>query len=805
MTTGPTHVVTSEAPIVDTFGDSGTTSNTANTEVVEVAHKATTARELFDSTHDHVDRTNMDLMSRPTVVLSGAFTSTDTATTFANIDIVPFLAGTLLNSQKLNGYYAYRADVRLRLQVNGNRFQTGRYILAWCPDGGSSHIVGNDYYNLYHRGCLTQITQLPHVEIDIACDTEVELVIPYTNYFPSYQVCLNATTTNFSTGVVFLYPYEALSVPTGSTVADFVLWGNFENIETVGVAFPQSGLTMTKKRKGKSIATKELDSVKKGPISSVLGVISDIAGAVSVVPMLTEVALPVSWAASFLAGAAQAFGWSKPSDQSPVHRIKPHIQPFLCNVDAVDAGEVLGLSIENAVSVLPGFAGTDVDEMSIDHIKQIPAFVFKTSISTSDTTGTNIYGINVQPRNPVGIVGSLATYWAHPPVSYIAKAFKYWRGSLKYTFKFVKTEFHSGRYAVYFQPHDWNSGGAVTPPTNVFSSWYLKEIMDLREGNEYSITIPYLNNNLWCSTDYNAHIGSLFLTCIDPLVGPSSVSSTVTVLIEVSAGDDFEVAVPKLSVDVTACLATYQSGLTNMCKVNDSVLGNGTPNTHSTIATESSIGEKVVSLRALMKKFTVVNRYTGTNNWLLPAADVNTTFILTPTIDVRVDVAGGASLFKGDYFSYFGSMYAMFRGSIRAKYIGFGNNNLGTVFAQYPNGMLYSSTVVGSTTSTLTNVLFSETGNMTVNLNSSNAGVEVTAPFYNDNIATPVRAMLINGTISGASGNSLVNLPITAPEAPKNSLLFSISAANPNAMILRAIGEDASFGRFVSCPLTLAQ
>jgi hypothetical protein len=101
----------------------------------------------------------------------------------------------------------------------------------------------------------------------------------------------------------------------------------------------------------------------------------------------------------------------------------------------------------------------------------------------------------------------------------------------------VKTEFHSGRYAVVFSP------GNQTPPAFASSNYLYREVLDLRESNEFTITIPYTSTLPYLQFD--SIMGYVSVFAINPLVAPTTVSPTVTCLVEVCADDTFEVAVPR--------------------------------------------------------------------------------------------------------------------------------------------------------------------------------------------------------------------------------------------------------------------
>lgn len=49
-------------------------------------------------------------------------------------------------------------------------------------------------------------------------------------------------------------------------------------------------------------------------------------------------------------------------------------KPYSQNCDVLDMSQNFGLSASNEVTTLPGFAGTDVDEMNLNYIAQIPAY-----------------------------------------------------------------------------------------------------------------------------------------------------------------------------------------------------------------------------------------------------------------------------------------------------------------------------------------------------------------------------------------------------------------------------------------------
>lgn len=153
--------------------------------------------------------TLQDFLQKPTRIASGSLSTTDSTKLFT---IDPYNA--LLTSVKQNKFYGVgliRADIVVKLEINAVRFQQGRYILAFYPFGGMPSYGNVQMFNA-HTSCLTAISQLPHVEIDIAKETHVTFRIPFIADSP-----MIATQSSVTYGNLFLVPYSALQAGSGDT------------------------------------------------------------------------------------------------------------------------------------------------------------------------------------------------------------------------------------------------------------------------------------------------------------------------------------------------------------------------------------------------------------------------------------------------------------------------------------------------------------------------------------------------------------------------------------------------------------
>lgn len=507
-------------------------------------------------------------------------------------------------ADKLKGFFGIKATQVFRLVVNGQRFQQGRYIMAWIPYGGSGGLAKFTVATKMRAYDLTTITQLPHVEIDINTQTEAILEVPYTSVYSHYPLNNTDPTTWGFLGQVFLYPYSALTTPSGSTTASYTVYSSLKDVSLAAPAFPQSNIAITTtERKASGITGVTESSLKPSHFAKVAsGALNYIGDNIPTVSWFTR---PAAWAASVASGVLAAFGWSNPIDIAPVTRALQTIFPYANNCDAVDSSMPLSLTASNEVELLTGNGSPDRDEMVIDYIKTIPAYTSGFNLSTADTQGLSVYNTSLSPGNFFNTYFSGgATFKTMPPIGFLASIFDLYRGSIRFTFKIVKTEFHSGRYAIQFNPYEVRTGTPALPG-NAGGLWLHREIIDIRECSEFTYVVPWTSLSTYKPTSGNGwSYGSLQIVCINPLVGPVTVSSTVRVLVEVSAAPDMEFAVPTQIIVAPIIPVAPQSNIT--LPSNNNLIASGTIGSSSTdsedlIPARVCIGEKITSLLQVAK------------------------------------------------------------------------------------------------------------------------------------------------------------------------------------------------------------
>jgi hypothetical protein len=716
----------------------------------------------------------VDFLSKPIRISTGEFQTTDSGTTFGMFAVLTGILNNPIYAEKTRGFLGIKADVVLRLQCNANPFQQGRYVLAFIPTMGTnpnSPIAGG--YLLAHRFGMQQTSQLPHVELDINCDTECILRIPFSSAETMFSLrSASSMDGHTDIGVAFMRPYVALSSVAGSTTASYTLWAHLENVELFGPTIPQMA--------GGTLSEIELKKSGLGPISGPLTKVSKAATIISEIPLLSDFASLTAFFADVGARAASAFGFSKPLTQQPITRMLRTTFPSAVNVDGVSHGVNLAYSEKNQLELMPGFAGSKFDEMSIDYIKSIPGYYKNVVWTTAHTADTVLYNAGMCPMeftSQPSDNGVLLTNFT--PVAWLGTIFGVFRGSFVLRLKFVKTCFHSGRIMVTFIPIDHRFPIPTLTDVSLYP-YANRTIIDIREGNEATIGIPYTNNMNYLPVDQP--YGYVILSVVDPLKAPATVSSSINILFEAFGGSDIEFAQPKRLEWGPYWPTAAQMG--DPCELDYSTIG-GASITPSDIFARSCIGEKILSLRSLIKGFVPIPNFDHS----VPVGNV---YEFNPYAVLVFKNAGPAQTTNPtqriDYFSYIGSVFAAMRGSVMfygdaaadVKWVA----RLQHEELTQPNTIYTGSTIFPADGRSLINSQPVAHGNTAIE-----GAIMLSVPYYNHYHSIPIADAVFHTT----------PLPVNRDHMPPG-LVTVVTNTSTNVTFSRACGDDFSFGGFVSVP-----
>lgn len=725
--------------------------------------------------------------AKPFRLQSGVFQATDTANTFAPFSYPRDIINDTYYAEKIKGFRYWRGDCTMTLQVNASKFCAGIYKLLYIPYYG--HISANNTSNWYQMHSFTsyQRSQNPGVIIDIARETSVSFKIPFVG--PMTGIPFGASMDNgYNLGYLRLVPFSPYNTGSGQdSTCGYTLWASFENVELFTPAGPQSGVTP---------AVNEQKSKNIGPVQSVATGLRDTAVSLSAVPALTPFAAPAAFFLDITSKVASSFGWSKPPNLDVETKVVRDVMYNNNHFNSSDNSRILSLDEKNMVEILPGFAGTDVDELNFEVFLSRPTLIDKFLWTTSDSANTIITTKAVTPnvfRND--IVDGL-TVTSYTPMSYMCNLFNYWRGDIYYKFQFVTTTMHSGRMAFFFFPII-EDAVSLSPVVN--AQYAFRRIVDLRETNEVTIAVPFTAVSQYRRT-YDtgltnaSAIGLMEVYIVDELVCPNTAPLSVEVLVWSWAGPGFEFAVPKgntlVPVMGQAIVPTPQSGV--------DFLGNSNPIYDETCeASRKCIGERVTSLRQLLRTCKPMQRtvtsYSGNSAAVRP---------FVAPIAVRAAGATTESSYQGDLYTQLLSMFALSRGGVRLKLIPDGGAS--AVFKENfimlhekSNGgfdinsdLRFSSFEVGYFGSNNNenniwpgaNVIFTDT--------ATRFGFEVAVPFYCQ--------------FMSRSNSQLISADRNGNGAPDNRMgscdYLIFNTGGSLISIMRGGADDFNLGQFVSIP-----
>nr|QJI52084.1 MAG: hypothetical protein 2 [Dicistroviridae sp.] len=704
---------------------------------------------------------------------------------------------------KLYGYNLFRGTLCAKVVINAQPFQQGRLLIHVLPFINAQPLS----WLSMHGVDITQMTQHPSVEMDCR-DTSCELEIPWVGPTP----WMSARGTGLDWGrihVTVLCPQSTGA--SGSAGIEVQLFLSIKDAEFAAPIVPQSGDRKRTVRFNKKLSAEaEQDAISEGkPISKALALASRAAEVAKGIPMLSSLAAPAAWVLRSSSNLASAFGWSKPNLTTPPMFVITRPFHNFGNASGTSQSEPLSIDADPMVSILPGFAGSDVDEMSWNYIKSIPAYLENFSFTTSSVVAATLYKKAIGPlllynQYDNGLASpNLAVFRSFPPFGHVANAFGRYRGGIKMILKFVKTDFHSGRILITWSPNP----SLAVDPTLATSAYSMRTIVDIREVTEVEITLPYMLKGAWQQSDLD--MGTVQISVLNTLQAPPTCATAIQVLVYYAAAEDFDLAVVN-----NRSLTPYspQSGDKPNTKA-VGVIGNDS----STIpmVEEYSVGEKFTSLKQLISRYSRMYFNSAT-------MDTTVAFRMYPwsTGVFRgglISTATGAAM--GDFYSFISAGFALARGGMR-----YSINSSNSVFTQidfsrqafdlmeagssstlqlagttlatgFANGSAAVSNLwvkpgVSGATGTLT------TANPAIFVQSPN-GVDVLLPQYTNN---PSRLIVLDSDGTKISTNYSYDLvPFMALQYSQNSSTIT------NKAIYRAAAEDAQLGYFIGFGPLLVQ
>lgn len=516
------------------------------------------------------------ILGRPTRVNGGDFVNGSIATKIIDlpspITLLPSGYNNLIGTAGLRATICYRLEIVAAPQTSG----IVKLVIEPIPALGFS--------KTRHRAtCATMY----NVEVNLANASVAEIRCPFIWDRDYWDLKSTYVDDYFLYAAVCPYLPVQWDTTTVSTPS-YSLYRWLEDIEQVGKTtalvevIPQSANGQVKSER------------YVGPISSWMGFGSRVASALSVIPSLSKLTSPLSWALDTGAKVAAHFGYSKPYNGTPSSVIYMSQGRSLNTCADQEMLQPMGMFANNQVATLTGMNCTDDDEMAINYLTSIPGAIATFELTPTDTINSIKYVTAVNPaffcmqmisdgvsgfaqkhmaciiRSRTMVIGDRAPCIIPTPMGLMASHFQYWRGGIVFRVKFASTKFHSGRVLLSFIPSvdPVASVSGVVSVAPDFSKRYDFEniLVDLRTTSEVDLCVPYIYPTMWCRTDMdisrypsnqvsppyqklNPHSTGVFtISIVDPIYGPDNVPQNIPVIVEVMACEDFEFSAPMTSL-----------------------------------------------------------------------------------------------------------------------------------------------------------------------------------------------------------------------------------------------------------------
>lgn len=616
-----------------------------------------------------------NFLERPIRVWTGVFSGTDTVSqvlwtaTFPDILLSPSV-GTMY-TQKLSGFVGLRANLELKVQINAQKFQQGRLRLQYIP---YATYLPNKVNAI--NASLSGRVACPGVDIDICGGSTPESRVAEATFevpYVSPHLYYNLVTGEGSFGTFFLFVYSPLLSGVSETPnCQVTVWAKLKNPQ---VAFPTGadiGSNPYNPNRMKAQVGGEAKSIQQsGVVSKTLGSLAHTLSIAGQIPVIGKYMAIPEWLADKGAAMVRLFGFSKPTTT-----IETKLRTTQCfaNYNGKDASHKMALSADNEIDTPSGLSGSSLDEMAISSIISIPTFWNSFNWSSATTQDEILWRMPVTPY--LMQTTAVPPYVSTTPLGYVAQCFSQWRGSIVYTFKMIKTGFHSGRLRVFYAPYA-NPAQLIVgaAPTLLIEKNY-QCVIDIGESDTFSFSVPFVATKPWLNLDPQQSTGFVVVTVLNELRMPSTAADNINVIVEVNAGSDFTFAMPRepdylpVQIPPPSRYKAQVAGTGTDIERNSAQLlydpssisaidptTNWSPEAHC-------IGEKVVSIRQLLKRSNPL----GVINCDIAGATRGYGIIAPFGFQVvNVSTAGSKDV---DYISYFSQIYAFFRGGVRLKIYG---------------------------------------------------------------------------------------------------------------------------------------
>jgi len=528
---------------------------------------------IIDDIRDEVmvsDASLQDFFSRPITIASYNWTVGGTL----DDDVWPweeyFKNPRVVN--RISNFKLLSCKLCIKVVVNGTPFHYGRAIMSYAP------MSTLDDLTIARTGVsqdIVALSQMPHVYIDPTTSEGGTLQLP----FLWWKNSLDITTSSFSpsgftefkqmgqlrfrtinglkhandgltnvTVRIFAWAEDVkMAVPTATNPEDLVT--------QAGTIVPNSEEIVPHAKGGGGKPKAKDEYTGGGIISAPATVVASIARKLADAPVIGKYARATEIGANALAGVASLFGFSRPTMLTS-SRFRRETKSNMAVTNVEDDVIKLTVDSKQELSIDPSIFGlSDIDEMEIKYLAQKESYLTTFDWTTAGTAETILFQTVVDP----GLKAIFGSEFHLTALAFTQLPFKLWRGTMRFRFQVVCSAYHRGRLKFVWDPE--KCPGATAEYNVAYTT-----IVDISNGSDFTIdvgwgqpfsytnTMPFLTPEadtftntstplFYTSSEQEWGNGVLSVYVVNELTSPKD-ADTIQVNVFVSAGDDFEVAMP---------------------------------------------------------------------------------------------------------------------------------------------------------------------------------------------------------------------------------------------------------------------
>lgn len=618
-------------------------------------------------------------------------------------------------ANRIANFMNARCKLHLKFVINGNGFHYGRALVSYTP---LQSLDSTTPTRAFIAQDVIGASQKPHIYLDPTSSLGGEMVLPFFWYNNTLRIPTNDWQ---DMGAIDITAINQLKHANGAT--DQVRITVFAWAEDMVLSTPTNqNQTTLQPQAGEMMKGDEYGKKISGPATA----LAKAAGALSSIPGISLYARASQLALSTVADVASLFGYCRPVQDAPIVPYKPSFMGNCPQTNVPDSAIKLTTDLKQEVTVDPRTTGlSGLDELNIRSIACRESFLTKFNWAVATQAGSRLATFGVTPMNWDEFNGGDETEYHMTPACHLGCVFENWRGTMKYRFQVVASNFHKGRLQVQYDPYDSTD--------NEFNVAY-NRVIDISEEKDFTIEVGwgipetyaecmnpgisglnFRNSSTVLPFPVNApnfYNGQISIWVLNDLTVPNSeINNDIQVNVFVSCGDDIEFANPSdeafplftFNTRPPAGLLEAQSGEEPLVAPDHDETEDPSRPVNSVpdmkVAGDADLtnpmamicfGENITSIRSLLKRFSLYSYFA------VPIAAADRTVVYnrrTMNFPLYRGFANGAihtspfgpyNYVNNTLINWFAPCFQGWRGGIRRKYLAIkAQANGGATFSGY--------------------------------------------------------------------------------------------------------------------------